>query len=68
MGGGTFESAADGSAPLRRHPDWIKARIPSGETYQEVRRLLNGLSLHTVCAEAQCPNVGSAGTSEPPRS
>ena len=58
MGGGTFESAVDGSAPLRRHPDWIKARIPSGETYQEVRRLLNGLSLHTVCAEAQCPNVG----------
>ena len=58
MGGGTFEPAADGSAPLRRHPDWIKARIPSGETYQEVRRLLNGLSLHTVCAEAQCPNVG----------
>jgi lipoic acid synthetase len=43
---------------LRRHPEWIKARIPSGETYQEVRRLLNGLSLHTVCAEAQCPNVG----------
>jgi lipoic acid synthetase len=58
MGGGTFEPAADGSAPLRRHPDWIKARIPSGETYQEVRRLLSGLSLHTVCAEAQCPNVG----------
>jgi lipoic acid synthetase len=58
MGGGTFEPAADGSAALRRHPDWIKARIPSGETYQEVRRLLNGLSLHTVCAEAQCPNVG----------
>ncbi len=58
MGGGTFGAAVDGSAPLRRHPDWIKARIPSGETYQEVRRLLNGLSLHTVCAEAQCPNVG----------
>ena len=58
MGGGTFEAAVDGSEPLRRHPDWIKARIPSGETYQEVRRLLNGLSLHTVCAEAQCPNVG----------
>ena len=58
MGGGTFEPAADGSTPVRRHPEWIKARIPSGETYQEVRRLLNGLSLHTVCAEAQCPNVG----------
>ncbi len=58
MGGGTFEVAADGSAALRRHPDWIKARIPSGENYQEVRRLLHGLSLHTVCEEAHCPNVG----------
>jgi lipoic acid synthetase len=43
---------------LRRHPDWIKARIPSGDTYQEVRRLLRGLALHTVCEEAHCPNVG----------
>ena len=58
MGGGTFEPAADGSAAVRRHPDWIKARIPSGETYQEVRQLLHGLSLHTVCEEAHCPNVG----------
>ena len=58
MGGGTFEAAADGSLALRRHPDWIKARIPSGETYQEVRQLLHGLSLHTVCEEAHCPNVG----------
>ena len=58
MGGGGFEQAADGSAAPRRHPEWIKARIPSGETYQEVRRLLHGLSLHTVCEEAHCPNVG----------
>ncbi len=58
MGGGTFGVAADGSSAPRRHPDWIKARIPSGETYQEVRRLLHGLSLHTVCEEAHCPNVG----------
>jgi lipoic acid synthetase len=58
MGGGGFEPAADGSTSPRRHPDWIKARIPSGETYHEVRRLLNGLSLHTVCEEAHCPNVG----------
>jgi lipoic acid synthetase len=58
MGGGTFESAADGSTAPRRHPEWIKARIPSGETYQEVRRLLHGLTLNTVCEEAHCPNMG----------
>jgi lipoic acid synthetase len=58
MGGGTFEPAADGSAAPRRHPEWIKARIPSGETYQELRRLLHGLTLNTVCEEAHCPNMG----------
>jgi lipoic acid synthetase len=51
------DSTATGPAP-RRHPDWIKARIPSGEPYQEVRRLLHGLTLNTVCEEARCPNMG----------
>ena len=58
VGGGSFEPAADGSVAPRRHPEWIRARIPSGETYQDVRRLLHGLSLHTVCEEAHCPNMG----------
>ena len=42
----------------RRHPDWIKARIPTGETYTELKRLLGGLALNTVCEEARCPNIG----------
>ncbi|MFI5258693.1 MAG: lipoyl synthase [Candidatus Limnocylindrales bacterium] len=58
MGGGTFEPGADGSTAPRRHPEWIKARIPSGETYQDLRRLLHGLKLNTVCEEAHCPNMG----------
>jgi lipoic acid synthetase len=58
MGGGTFESALDGSVAPRRHPDWIRSRIPSGETYQDLRRLLHGLKLNTVCEEAHCPNMG----------
>jgi lipoic acid synthetase len=58
MGGGTFETALDGSTAPRRHPEWIKARIPSGETYQDLRRLLHGLKLNTVCEEAHCPNMG----------
>jgi lipoic acid synthetase len=51
-------SAANGSSAPRRHPEWIKARIPSGETYQDLRRLLHGLKLNTVCEEAHCPNMG----------
>src|SRR6266540_2695417 len=50
--------AADGSLPLRRHPDWIKARLPSGENYHDLKRLLRGLELNTVCEEAHCPNIG----------
>jgi lipoic acid synthetase len=42
----------------RRHPEWIKARIPSGENYFDLRRLVHGLSLHTVCESASCPNIG----------
>ena len=59
MGGGSFSApAADGSLPLRRHPDWIRARIPSGERYHELKGLLRGLDLNTVCEEAHCPNIG----------
>jgi lipoic acid synthetase len=59
MGGGSFlEPAADGSTALRRHPDWIKARLPSGENYHDLKRILRGLTLNTVCEEAHCPNIG----------
>jgi lipoic acid synthetase len=59
LGGGSLvEVAVDGSTPLRRHPDWIRARIPSGEDYHDLKRLLRGLQLNTVCEEARCPNIG----------
>ena len=58
MGGGRFDPEADGTTPLRRHPDWIKARMPSGENYHDLKGLLRGLNLNTVCEEARCPNIG----------
>jgi len=42
----------------RRRPDWIRVRAPSGESYQELQRLMRSKSLHTVCEEAGCPNMG----------
>jgi lipoyl synthase len=42
----------------RRRPPWIKVKAPSGETYEEVHRLMRSKTLHTVCEEAQCPNIG----------
>ncbi len=58
MGGDAFGPAADGSAALRRHPEWIKAKLPSGDNYHDLKRLLRGLNLNTVCEEAHCPNIG----------
>jgi lipoyl synthase len=47
----------EAAAPLRR-PEWIKVRAPSGETYQRLQTLMRAKSLHTVCEEAMCPNMG----------
>ena len=38
-------------------PDWLKVRIRSNETFDDVYRMINDLSLHTVCQEARCPNI-----------
>ncbi|MBI3784579.1 MAG: lipoyl synthase [Deltaproteobacteria bacterium] len=43
---------------VRRHPEWIKVRAPSGQPFFETKRLIKDLRLHTVCEEAHCPNVG----------
>jgi lipoic acid synthetase len=48
-----------------RKPSWIRAKIPAGNNYFRLRNLLKDLNLHTVCEEAQCPNIGEcwgAGT------
>ncbi|WP_052296408.1 lipoyl synthase [Gracilinema caldarium] len=50
--------------PLRK-PEWIRVKVPSGETWQHVTAILERRSLHTVCDEARCPNKGEcwgAGT------
>lgn len=47
-------------APRKRlpKPSWIKMRAPAGERYMQIKDLLKGLNLATVCQEAQCPNIG----------
>jgi len=53
-----------GPRPERR-PPWIKVRAPAGETYEWLRDMMRSKSLHTVCEEARCPNLGEcwgAGT------
>jgi len=42
----------------RRRPSWIRVRAPGGENYQGLQQLMRSKSLHTVCEEAGCPNIG----------
>jgi lipoic acid synthetase len=39
-------------------PAWLRAPAPAGENYRELKSLIDGLKLHTVCESAACPNVG----------
>lgn len=52
--------------PLRsRKPRWLKVRSPGGDNYRRLKELMRSGSLHTVCEEAGCPNIGEcweAGT------
>ena len=42
-----------------RRPEWMKVRAPSADSrYFDVKKLIHGASLNTVCEEARCPNIG----------
>ena len=41
-----------------RKPPWLKVRLATGPTYTELKGLMRDASLHTVCEEAMCPNIG----------
>lgn len=42
---------------MSKRPDWLKVRIPSGDDYAEVRRILRSHKLNTICEDAMCPNI-----------
>jgi len=41
-----------------RLPDWLKVRMPGGPRYIELKQIMRGERLHTVCESAHCPNIG----------
>jgi len=51
----------EGSLPVAerpRRPEWMKVRAPSADTrFYDVKKLIHGASLHTICEEARCPNI-----------
>jgi lipoyl synthase len=54
--GGLSSTEPAGRAPGRK-PDWLKVRARTGPNYSELKHLMRGLDLHTVCEEAGCPNI-----------
>jgi lipoyl synthase len=47
---------AQTARPARR-PDWLRVKARSGPNYSELKGIMRGLDLHTVCEEASCPNI-----------
>lgn len=41
-----------------RKPSWLKVKLPKGQVFKDVQKLVKGNSLVTVCEEAMCPNRG----------
>jgi lipoic acid synthetase len=49
----------------RTKPDWLRVKLPIGESYKAVRNLVDTHKLHTICESGNCPNMGEcwgAGT------
>lgn len=50
---------------LYKKPDWLRVKLPTGESYKQVRNIVEHHKLHTICQSGNCPNMGEcwgAGT------
>ena len=53
------------SLQVQRKPQWLRVKLPTGEKYAKVRKLVDENGLHTICQSGNCPNMGEcwgAGT------
>ena len=51
--------------PLNKKPDWLRVKLPMGENFTKVRKIVDEYKLHTICQSGNCPNMGEcwgAGT------
>ena len=58
-----FHIIANPGSPVVRpdahpRPDWLKVKFFGGDRYQNLKRIMRTLELHTVCESARCPNMG----------
>jgi len=58
---GAAGAAGEGAVPAPNahpRPSWLRVKYFGGENYQELKRIMRTLDLHTVCESARCPNMG----------
>lgn len=58
-------AVSDEKATRVKKPDWLRVKLPIGESYKHVRNLVDTHKLHTICESGNCPNMGEcwgAGT------
>jgi lipoic acid synthetase len=58
-------SAVAESETKIKKPNWLRVKLPTGESYRHVRNLVDTHKLHTICESGNCPNMGEcwgAGT------
>ena len=67
--GNGFKAIKDGiksnnaTAPVAgRKPSWLRAKIPGGGKYEDVKNNVREHKLATVCEESKCPNIGECWT------
>ncbi len=51
--------------PRQPRPEWLKVKVPTGDTFAQLKAMMRSKELHTVCEEARCPNMAecwAAGT------
>jgi lipoic acid synthetase len=54
---GVVRRTIDTSLQPGRKPEWLKVKASFGENFTDVTKLMEGLELNTVCAQARCPNI-----------
>jgi len=42
----------------QKKPDWLRVKLPMGESYKKVRKLVDQYELNTICQSGHCPNMG----------
>jgi len=53
------------SRSANKKPKWLRVKLPTGETYKQVRNIVSEHKLNTICESGNCPNMGEcwgAGT------